>query len=735
MQKSILLKLLTFLLALALCADAGAQRMFFNSTSSVYEVQGTPGNFTYKDLGHFCAGDTNDIESIAAHGDTLYMLAPDLELFQVILSTGACKDLINLDVYAGLAGPNNLTCDNNGFLYFISENYLFRYDPRVNSLVTLGKTPVFSDGDLTFYNNMVVCAGNGTALWAIDPANPSNAYELMNTAPYGFYGLMALPDNCQKNRLFGIEGNPPGNIVEIDPLTWTLGNVVGQAPTTYVYDAASTIEGGAIGGVVFDSLALLSPCGNATSGSLQAFASSAADGGTSYTLDGTTTNTTGTFSNVAPGIHTIHIEAAPGCTVDSTFILDQGLSSVKYQIAVPEDCTHPTDGNIQITATSRALPILYKLNNDGLQPDPAFDRLDTGTYTLQVIDAGHCEKDTTISLAYQHIIPFPATLTAASALCTNANGSLVLALNSGIDPGSFAATLDGISVQAPLSFTKLRGGVDTLLITYGGGCRFDTVVTIPIQHDPEPAIQATVRNQLCFADNGNISLSITGMANPYLTSMSGGAFTAGSSFDGLAPASYTMSIRDGNGCLYDTSITIQPYPRNSVTLSIDTVDPVCTTLNSGSLTIAVQGDQAPYWLALGPSTYASGSTIGNLNRGDFILPVIDKDGCVVDSAHAHLDLDIEPECETVYLPNAFTPNGDGVNDVFRVLRSPYIGITGFRVFNRWGAMVFSGSDQHPGWDGTFHGELQPADTYVWEVSYIDLLNIARTAHGVVLLIR
>jgi len=728
-------RLLAFVLALTFCVDAGAQRMFFNSPSNVYEILGTPGNFTYRELGHFCAGDTNDIASTAMHGDTLYLLSPGTDLYQVILSTGSCQDLVNLSDLAGIPSVNNLTCDNNGLLFFISFPYLYRYDPHTNILETLGKTPASPEGDLLFYNNMLLCSCNGPDLWAIDTANPSNAYQLMSTGSAGFFGLVAIPDNCQKNRLFGIDWQSPAHIVEIDPITWTLGNDVGIAPVPFVFDAASMAEDGIIKGVIFDSLALQSPCGNAASGSVQAFASSAADGGTGYTLDGTTTNTTGMFSNVAPGTHTIHIVATPGCIVDSTFILEQGLSSVKYQIAVPEDCTHPTDGNIQISAVSQALPILYNLNNNGLQPNATFSQLDTGTYTLQVIDAGHCEKDTTVSLGYLHIVPFPATLTIAPALCTNADGSLVLGLNSGVDPGRFAATLDGAAPQPSLSFPRLEGGTDTLKILYGGGCLFDSVVTIPTQNDPEPAIQASVRNQLCFADNGNISLAITGMANPYLTSVNGGAFTSGSIFDGLAPASYAVSIRDGNGCLYDTSFTIEPYPREGVTLSIDTVNPVCTTLNSGSLTITVQGDQAPYWLASGTATYPSGSTIGNLSKGDFTLPVINKDGCVVDSAHAHLDLDIEPECEMVYLPNAFTPNGNGVNDVFRVLRSPYIDVTGFRVFNRWGVLVFSGSDRHPGWDGTFHGEPQPAGTYVWEVSYIDLLNIARTTQGAVLLIR
>jgi gliding motility-associated-like protein len=709
--------------------------MLFNTPNDVYEIQGSPGNFTYTQLGHFCIADSN-IESSAMHGDTLYLVASDLELYQVLLNTGACKDLTNLDPNVVFGSVNNLTCDNNGLLYYIFVDTLFRYDPHQNTITSLGFVPVSPSGDLFFYNNLLLCAGNGAAIWAIDPNNPAAAYQLMTTGTYFFYGLLEIPDNCQQNRLFGIDAAIPGNIVEIDPLTWTLGNVVGTLPgLTIAYDAASTSEDGTITGVVFDSLALLSPCGNGTTGNIQAFASSAWDGGTTYTLDGTTTNTTGIFSGVPIGTHTIEIAATAGCTADSTVAISQGLSSVTYQIAGPEDCAHPSDGSILVTAGSQALPILYSLGNNVAQSSPSFGQLDTGTYTLKVVDAGHCEKDTSIALGFQHILPFPATLAASPAFCAETNGSLALTLNNGVAPGNFAATLNADPAPPSQTFTGLAGGTYTLKITYNGTCNYDSVVTIPRQQDAAPAVQATIRNQTCFTANGNITLAIAGTSPPYSSSLNNGAFTTNSSFDGLAPGNFMVSVQDGNGCIYDTVFAIQPYPRDSLTLSIDTVDPVCTTLNSGSLTITVQGDQAPYWLTLGNATYASGTTIPGLSRGDFSLPVIDKDGCVVDSAHAHLDLDIEPQCEMVYVPNAFTPDGNGVNDLFRVLRSPYIQVTGFRVFNRYGGLVFSGSDQRPGWDGTFHGEPQPAGTYVWEVAYIDLENIARSVHGIVVLLR
>ncbi|HWK07083.1 MAG TPA: gliding motility-associated C-terminal domain-containing protein [Puia sp.] len=115
--------------------------------------------------------------------------------------------------------------------------------------------------------------------------------------------------------------------------------------------------------------------------------------------------------------------------------------------------------------------------------------------------------------------------------------------------------------------------------------------------------------------------------------------------------------------------------------------------------------------------------------------MINQDGCVVDSASVHLALDLTPECDAIYLPNAFTPNGNGVNDLFRIVHSPYLTQIKLRVYNRYGELLFTSSDQRPGWDGAFHGTAQPPGTYVWTVDYTDLEKQGKTAHGAVLLIR
>jgi gliding motility-associated-like protein len=88
------------------------------------------------------------------------------------------------------------------------------------------------------------------------------------------------------------------------------------------------------------------------------------------------------------------------------------------------------------------------------------------------------------------------------------------------------------------------------------------------------------------------------------------------------------------------------------------------------------------------------------------------------------------------MPNSFTPNGDGIDDVFRIPPKFALNIESFSVFNRWGQRIFYTSNSGIGWDGTLNGLMQPEDTYVWMIQYKDpLTNKFETASGTVILIR
>jgi gliding motility-associated-like protein len=89
----------------------------------------------------------------------------------------------------------------------------------------------------------------------------------------------------------------------------------------------------------------------------------------------------------------------------------------------------------------------------------------------------------------------------------------------------------------------------------------------------------------------------------------------------------------------------------------------------------------------------------------------------------------------IYVPNAFSPNGDRRNDRFRVTAPGITEIYFFRIFNRYGQLVYSSTNSRDGWDGTIKGQPQPTGTYVWMVKGKDFAGQVHEQKGTFMLIR
>jgi gliding motility-associated-like protein len=91
---------------------------------------------------------------------------------------------------------------------------------------------------------------------------------------------------------------------------------------------------------------------------------------------------------------------------------------------------------------------------------------------------------------------------------------------------------------------------------------------------------------------------------------------------------------------------------------------------------------------------------------------IDANGCE-DSATVTVTVrsDCPPVAPLITIPTAFSPNGDGLNDVFRIESTTNFTLTSLLVFNRWGQVVFQTSDISQGWDGTYQGRKQAVSAY------------------------
>jgi len=137
-----------------------------------------------------------------------------------------------------------------------------------------------------------------------------------------------------------------------------------------------------------------------------------------------------------------------------------------------------------------------------------------------------------------------------------------------------------------------------------------------------------------------------------------------------------------------------------------------------------------------PSTGLSSSTIFNpvFNYNaevDYVITINTGIGCVIKDTQL---VRIFKEKE-IYVPKGFSPNGDGNNDKIFPRLVGVRTLTYFKVYNRWGQLLFQTSNLNEGWDGTFRGTKQPMETYVWTAEGVDIDNNSIKRTGTFLLAR
>ncbi|MFI5194633.1 MAG: gliding motility-associated C-terminal domain-containing protein [Chitinophagales bacterium] len=188
--------------------------------------------------------------------------------------------------------------------------------------------------------------------------------------------------------------------------------------------------------------------------------------------------------------------------------------------------------------------------------------------------------------------------------------------------------------------------------------------------------------------------------------------------------SYRVDVTDGHHCMAADSIHIAEFAASpQQILPADTI--VCSY--TGAL-IRAAGDFEQYnW-----STGETGQSIQVTTAGEYVLQFVDEEGCVGKDS---IRVDMK-SCDALLLfSNAFTPNHDGANDVFRLRYPGHVSNCQLQVFDRWGQRIFATEDASAGWDSSFGGSEQPVGTYSWITRYTDNNGQNRTLSGTVVLIR
>ena len=210
------------------------------------------------------------------------------------------------------------------------------------------------------------------------------------------------------------------------------------------------------------------------------------------------------------------------------------------------------------------------------------------------------------------------------------------------------------------------------------------------------------------------------------------------------PVYSSATLQDGDlvsvamlGSLYcsvqeiSNTLPITVYPLPEITMPPDTI----LAAGSSIRLLPLVTGQAPLSLQWTPSDWLDlpGSLdpmASPITTTTYQLTVTTSNGCTTtgkEKIGVYYDL---------LMPGAFSPNGDGRNDVFRIPPSVPVSILQFAVYNRWGQLVFITSNSSAGWDGRLDGKPQPTGVYVWIIEYINPLTKKTTRkNGTVTLVQ
>lgn len=286
----------------------------------------------------------------------------------------------------------------------------------------------------------------------------------------------------------------------------------------------------------------------------------------------------------------------------------------------------------------------------------------------------------------------------------DSNGFINLLVGGGVQPYNYQWNTG----QSSLSINGLTAGIYKVTVTDIDGCFAQESFTLI---DPAPLLsQTSVKNIPCqSACIGEAWSTPTGGTTPYHWQWNDSQSQTTNPAANLCDGTYMVTITDANLCARLDTVTIIDSSIYIVPNAYVTDD----TIYEGEVTqIMSNYFGSTYHYSWHPTTGLNNSTIYNPKASPttsttYYLTVTDQNGCSwTDSVFIYV-IDVICEEPYIFVPNAFTPNGDGRNDVLYVRSSVGYEML-FRIYNRWGELIFESKDVNNGWDGTYKGKkLEP----------------------------
>lgn len=281
----------------------------------------------------------------------------------------------------------------------------------------------------------------------------------------------------------------------------------------------------------------------------------------------------------------------------------------------PVSCFGGNNGSATINITGGASPFTYFWNTAPSQTAQTISNLSPGTYSVTITDAIGCTNQTTATITQPAILSVNATGSVAS--CNG--GSVSANVSGGTSPYTYLWSPGG---QTTSSITGLSAGSYSVTVTDSKGCQASSSASVA---PPAPmSVSLTSADVNCFGGaNGTATSSVTGGIGPFTYSWAPSGGT-GSSANGLAQGTYTLTVTDSRSCTATGTVSIsQPA---ALTATASSTNETCDYLNNGTASVVAGGGTAPYtynWAPGGQTTVS----ISSLSAGTYTVLVTDNKGC------------------------------------------------------------------------------------------------------------
>jgi hypothetical protein len=409
--------------------------------------------------------------------------------------------------------------------------------------------------------------------------------------------------------------NNTGNWITDSTITVQVTNSIGViARDTIVFSMAPTLT------VTVDSTRNI-VCGGTSTGGV--FIS--LNGGVSpYSYQWTNGSSNQDLTNVGIGTYSATVTDAAGCTaaVPARTLTQNPVINVALDSVRTVNCHGSATGRIYITPSGGVGAFTYSWNSGQTAQD--LINIPAGNYTVTVRDALQCPRNLNVTVTQNDSIAISLASIVKVSCATAQDGAININVAGGVGPYTYLWS-NGATVKNP---SGLSVGSHAVFVTDSKGCVRQQTFTI----GQEVVMQVGLLNMLPSAceqaATGELSIQVSGGTTPYTYSWTGGQTTANPV--NLSPGFHTVTITDGRGCTAVDSFAVGTSTDTIVAALVQMNPAACPAITDGSLTISVNGGNAPYTFS-----WSNGSTVQNpqaLTSGVYAVTIRDVLGCLNDYA-------------------------------------------------------------------------------------------------------